>query len=471
MTIAILSILFTMIILMVRVQLSKAQDARGRKSAEDIVTSLTMYREDSELGLFPIATDPIATLTESLGILTQKGYLSNDSVLNVAEGRYISFDGETYSLAMQMGNKTYDLISSGNGYYKSISRSVDLVKPSPALDFKGTDPVWVQGGGTNNVTPFTVNTFGRYVGDSWVYSVWLKPDALPAAGQKQALMSRMSFYTDSPGAGLAQKITFREGWSISLKDTGQLRLYACRGGLCYPPYPAAEIDFTTNLATPISTSDWTHVALRISKNRTVALDNSPQFIEKAHGAVGSGEKLSFALYVNGVNVTGSTLVDKIALPWTQYYTSANINLSGPKGTSASDFQPFVGKLDDFRMYGTALSAAQISDIYNGGQGKYEDGKGTGLSGLWKMDKLPFVGVSATTTEDSFVGAPISYHRFLQKALAAPGSPPVSNPDVQYAPNNAVLSPGVYWTVDGHVPQGVSDLGTEPDGRAYVIYGQ
>lgn len=433
MVIAILSILFVIIFLMVRIQIIKAQDARARKAADEIVTALRLFRDDSEMAQVPIEADSNRTLTASLATLVEKGYLANNSPLTF-EGRYLS-NGENYSLAMKMGNKSYSTTTDGNGYYKAQTGKVLLSSYSPGMEFDGTGDEWVLNG-ANNKNSFTVVPAGlaRYNSNDLTYLLRFNPTSLPEPGKNRALMSRMSYIVDAQG-----KVQYGTGWSLALTSFGQLRFFVCQSSCNPGDGRLPNIDTTIGLpGSPIDRSikanEWRSLDLRITTNQSLVDGSSVLQPEKAQAVIGT--TLSFALYVDGVKFYERK--NAVVPPWSSGYTNANIYLSGPKGSSAvgvtSDIYPFVGRMDNFRVSSAALSATEITTLYNDVY-PVVDAK---TAGLWTMDISP-------GSNDSYTGTGGS--------------------------NNAVLSTGATWTTLGY-KQGVyfADW-VDTDGRAYVVYGQ
>jgi len=429
MVIAVLAILFVIVFLGVRIQLTKAQDTKIRNGADEIITALKLYRQDDKDGLVPIVTDLNARLSVSLAPLVTKGYLTNSSPLNF-EGRYLSYDGESYSLTMQLKGTTYTVTDEASTGYRSASLgTVSLGKVSPGLNFTSIP------GSTS--TPFIVdNIAGRYP-DPSTYSVWFKPTEVNREGSlDQILLGRMTY------VAAGDVMNYGTGWSLALTSTGQIRLFACQLANCTTANSAPNyLNATTNLpeVSTIKPGSWTHLVLRISNNSSIAKTEVSPRVGSVQAA--APQNLTFTLYVNNIKTGWASAINS---SWASGYATADIYLSGiDRSRAVFKTLPFTGTMDDFRIYKTALTTDAVSKLYNSGNGTFGLGTETGLAGLWRMDTKPTVVGSATTTED---------------ALSSP--------------NNAVLGGNVTWTADGLVPLAAYfNTWTDAIGRAYTIYGQ
>jgi hypothetical protein len=267
-------------------------------------------------------------------------------------------------------SQTTALDSSGNGNNGTMVNS----------------PVWTAKGMINDALN-VVAASNQYVnvGDtaslqlwgSWTVSEWVNPSALPASGNFSSLVTKSasSFYTDygiviDNGSGYGTgSMSAGLGFAVYFQDTS--------GALYYAKY-----------TTSISTGTWYLV--------TGVWDSSTS---------------NLYLYVNG------------ALAATQ--NEAGHAPDGNSGNALTLGQYFTGAVDDARVYGRALSASEVSDLYNAGS------NGSDLALWWKLDDGCCSSTTPTTTIDSsgygntgaFANSPITWTGSgkIGNALAFSGS--------------------------------------------------
>jgi hypothetical protein len=151
---------------------------------------------------------------------------------------------------------------------------------------------------------------------SFTIEGWIKVSALPSSGNHAEIMFRGADGSTSP-------------YFFSVESDGDLS---------FAVMPA--IDNGSNLQTPISTGQWTHVA--------ATLDDATGLM---------------SLYVNGV-LAAQTTTDVRPFATLPSSGSPGIGIGNANGTSTND--PFNGQIDELSVYNRALTSGEILGIYKAG---------------------------------------------------------------------------------------------------------
>tara|TARA_R110002020_G_C16284813_1_gene772034 strand:- start:81 stop:824 length:744 start_codon:yes stop_codon:yes gene_type:complete len=154
-------------------------------------------------------------------------------------------------------------------------------------------------------------------------SAWIYP-----AGSGERVILETYNYTASPGS---------QGWIFKIDSATNKALMRAHNGDCASAYPTSTscTDVTEVFSnSAISTSDWTHVA--------VTLDSS-----------------NMKMYINGTAQSGNT---NLASNGFTYNATSLTNIGCMKYGSAAAEQFYNGKIDQLRVYNSALSASNISNL-------------------------------------------------------------------------------------------------------------
>ena len=201
--------------------------------------------------------------------------------------------------------------SSGNNFHGSVQDSNIFTKLTPdrnnaankAFEFLSTGYV------DDNYGEITLPALTNQV--SYTYSTWINHEPNSGAGQRTIIGqdANRAFYIDS--------------------NNNRLRFGV--------PSGTTDIQDTANMVA----NTWTHVAATVAN---------------------SGGNTTVALYRNGVLTTNRTFAGTITL--TSPAARSRIGVYAPGLNNQSKDTPFLGKIDNVRVYNRTLSAAEITAVFN-----------------------------------------------------------------------------------------------------------
>ena len=156
-------------------------------------------------------------------------------------------------------------------------------------------------------------------------SVWVKP----SGSGHRAILENYN-YTGSPGS---------QGWLLKIDNSNNKALFRAYNGDCGTAYPAdVSCSNVTQIFSDsaISTSNWTHIVLTM--------------------ATGTN---NLKMYINGSVQSTTTTLQALSYNATSLSSIGCLRYSG-----ASDEQFYSGLMDHMRVYDSALSASEVTSLYN-----------------------------------------------------------------------------------------------------------
>ncbi|MFO1490415.1 MAG: S8 family serine peptidase [Kiritimatiellia bacterium] len=250
-------------------------------------------------------------------------------------------------------------------------------------------PTWVNEGGGGFYNFYSNGNYVR-IADA--------DDLTSSGGLSVAIWVKPASVTSSRLVTKATSSSFAE-WVVTYSSTGKLQFNA------YDTTTSKYIAFISNDTFPADAGTWTHLAV-------------------TYDGVGT---ISF--YHNGTLVAGTTSTGGGFVSVKN--TVADITL----GVFLRDSSPSygLGSFDAFRLYGRALSGAEVSTLYSAGRSATRDAiSNTSLAAFLDMDvpapawtALASPAANATTYNDTTVSADTDYH-YRVRASNASGNSAWSN---------------------------------------------
>lgn len=371
MVIAIIGILASLIIVSLSGAGTKARDTKAKSNAANVDKALGQYEIDHNQ-LFPISPTQKAINDAFLVSALVPSYLKTSAALTPVKltGYISNYSGSSYAQAWELENTTEAAITTGSGVYATNSLALQGVVTVPATKSGAIS----LNGSTHYLTALNnaaMNQTGQLTLSAWV-------NFSTAGGQKTVL----SRYTGLAGTS-AYELSIN-GLNLRL-DVGQ------------------------GLGTTSAQS-----------GGTVAADSAWHFIVVTR----NGATVTF--YVDGVaQITGANTITAAALN-----TGGLTGLEIGRRNGVANF--FPGKIDDVRVYNSALNAAMVTTLRNNGTGIYGNNTEPSLVMAWRFDDM------ALTTVD-------------------------------YKANIALSPTGGPTLADGNVPLGLTGIGASLTGKAFVTY--
>lgn len=291
-------------------------------------------------------------------------------------------------------------------------------KPGPVLSLPGTytyklacfGPYGSGNNGTLTGTPTTgsAGEFGQAIGFSGTANQYVSVPDAAALDPTNITLSAWVYPTTA---------THVAGASVMCKGNGA-------GGEVYClDFPTANnltprfyfwksgVSYTLSAATALTANAWSHIVVTY-------------------------DGVSSKMYVNGVLSNSST---PNAGPLSS--NTHILSIAARQSASSNYDLPFVGAIDDVRVYSRALSSDEISTLYNGGQVT------TGLAAYWPFDSAT---ISGTTANDE-TGGVITQ----SKTVSASGSTPPSSLTLSASRVQSGSPSTLTWSVPGGIPAGNS----------------